>query len=69
MGQEQLVGASPEMYVRIKEDRFETSPISGTVPVGNDPMETAERIKTLISSEKAPIFFTFISPMHDKKDV
>ncbi|HCB33188.1 MAG TPA: anthranilate synthase component I, partial [Deltaproteobacteria bacterium] len=26
MGKEQLVGASPEMYVRVKEERFETSP-------------------------------------------
>ncbi len=52
LGDEQLVGASPEMYVRVKGNRFETSPISGTVAVGKDPMETAERIKELISSEK-----------------
>jgi anthranilate synthase len=52
LGEEQLVGASPEMYVRVKGNRFETSPISGTVAVGSDPMETAERIKELISSEK-----------------
>ena len=68
MGQEQLVGASPEMYVRIKEDRFETSPISGTVPVGNDPMETAERIKTLISSEKEESELTMCTDV-DRNDM
>ncbi|MFI5401073.1 MAG: chorismate-binding protein, partial [SAR324 cluster bacterium] len=51
MGSEQLVGASPEMYVRAIGRRVETSPISGTVPVGDSPMETAAQIKKLISSE------------------
>ena len=52
LGEEQLLGASPEMYVRVTGDRFETSPISGTIPVGKEPMETADRIKELISSQK-----------------
>ena len=52
MGAEQLVGASPEMYVRVNGRRFETSPISGTVSVGDSAMETAEQIKRLIGSEK-----------------
>lgn len=51
-GKECLVGASPEMYVRVTGDRFETCPISGTIAVGKDPMETAENIKTLMSSQK-----------------
>jgi anthranilate synthase len=68
MGTEQLVGASPEMYVRVKEDRFETSPISGTVAVGNDPMETAERIKDLISSEKEESELTMCTDV-DRNDM
>jgi len=68
MGREQLVGASPEMYVRVKEDRFETSPISGTVPVGGDPMETAERIKALISSEKEESELTMCTDV-DRNDM
>ena len=68
LGMEQLVGASPEMYVRVKGDRLETSPISGTVPVGNDPMETAERIKTLISSEKEESELTMCTDV-DRNDM
>lgn len=52
LGDQQLIGASPEMYVKIDGRQFETSPISGTVPVGRDPMETADRIRELISSNK-----------------
>ena len=29
-GDEQLVGASPEMFIRVEGDRVETCPISGT---------------------------------------
>ena len=68
MGTEQLVGASPEMYVRVKGNRFETSPISGTVSVGNDPMETAERIKNLISSEKEESELTMCTDV-DRNDM
>ena len=68
MGKEQLVGASPEMYVRVKGDRFETSPISGTVAVGDDPMETAERIKSLISSEKEESELTMCTDV-DRNDM
>ncbi|MEE3122849.1 MAG: anthranilate synthase component I [SAR324 cluster bacterium] len=68
MGREQLVGASPEMYVRVTGNRLETSPISGTVPVGSDPMETAERIKTLISSEKEEAELTMCTDV-DRNDM
>src|ERR1700722_5361864 len=34
---EYLVGASPEMYVRVTGDRVETCPISGTIARGTDP--------------------------------
>ena len=68
LGTEQLVGASPEMYVRVTGKRLETSPISGTVPVGGDPMETAERIKSLISSEKEESELTMCTDV-DRNDM
>jgi len=49
---EYLVGASPEMYVRVTGDRVETCPISGTVPRGAGPLEDAENIRTLLGSPK-----------------
>jgi anthranilate synthase len=49
---EYLVGASPEMYVRVNGDRVETCPISGTVARGADPMEDAVNIARLIGSAK-----------------
>ena len=68
LGNEQLVGASPEMYVRVTGQRLETSPISGTVPVGGDPMETADRIKSLISSEKEESELTMCTDV-DRNDM
>ncbi|MFC4534782.1 anthranilate synthase component I [Sphaerisporangium dianthi] len=49
---EHLVGASPEMYVRVQGDRVETCPISGTIARGTNPVEDAEAIRTLLSSVK-----------------
>ena len=49
---EYLVAASPEMYVRVEGRRIETCPISGTIARGRDAIEDAERILTLLSSEK-----------------
>ncbi|GAB2924412.1 anthranilate synthase component I [Nonomuraea fastidiosa] len=49
---EHLVGASPEMYVRVNGDRVETCPISGTIARGRNPVEDAEAIRTLLSSVK-----------------
>jgi anthranilate synthase len=47
-----LVGASPEMYVRVTGDRVETCPISGTIRRGADPLEDAENIRSLLNSAK-----------------
>jgi len=47
-----LVGASPEMYVRVTGDRVETCPISGTIARGADPLEDAANIVTLLRSAK-----------------
>jgi anthranilate synthase len=47
-----LVGASPEMYVRVTGDRVETCPIAGTISRGGDPLEDAENIRSLLNSRK-----------------
>jgi anthranilate synthase len=49
---EYLVGASPEMYVRVDDDRVETCPISGTIARGRDPMGDAAQILALLTSSK-----------------
>ncbi len=49
---EYLVGASPEMYVRVDEDRVETCPISGTIARGRDPIGDAAQIVALLTSAK-----------------
>src|SRR6185437_14366281 len=49
---EHLVGASPEMYVRVTGDRVETCPISGTIARGADPLEDAANIARLLDSAK-----------------
>ncbi|MEW6299591.1 MAG: anthranilate synthase component I [Thermodesulfobacteriota bacterium] len=49
---EYLVGASPEMYVRVDGDRVETCPISGTIARGGDPMSDAAQILRLLNSHK-----------------
>jgi anthranilate synthase len=49
---EYLVGASPEMYVRVNGDRVETCPISGTIARGADPLEDAANIALLLGSAK-----------------
>lgn len=60
--EEYLVGASPEMFVRCEkiEDndyrpdalRVETCPISGTVARGEDALEDAKRVRSLIMNKK-----------------
>lgn len=49
---EYLVGASPEMFVRVDGDRIETCPISGTIARGADAMADATQILTLLNSGK-----------------
>jgi anthranilate synthase len=52
LGAEQLIGASPEMFVRVEGPRVETCPISGTARRTGDPMVDAENIKQLLMSAK-----------------
>jgi anthranilate synthase len=52
MGDEQLVGASPEMFVRVEGRRVESCPISGTARRSGDPLRDAESIRELLDSAK-----------------
>ncbi|WDF04765.1 MULTISPECIES: anthranilate synthase component I [Shouchella] len=52
LGEEYLVGASPEMFVRVQGQQVETCPISGTIRRGKDPLEDAQNIKKLLNSKK-----------------
>jgi anthranilate synthase len=52
LGDEQLVGASPEMFVRVEGDRVETCPISGTARRSGDALRDAESIRQLLNSTK-----------------
>jgi anthranilate synthase len=49
---EQLVGASPEMFVRVEGDRVETCPIAGTARRTGDPMQDEKNVRELLSSTK-----------------
>jgi anthranilate synthase len=49
---EYLVGASPEMYVRVQGRKVETCPISGTIRRGANAIEDAHNIQILLDSEK-----------------
>jgi anthranilate synthase len=54
---EYLVGASPEIFVRVQRDDdaslvVETSPISGTIARGEDALADAARIQELLNSVK-----------------
>ena len=51
-GDEQLVGASPEMFVRVEGRRVETCPISGTAQRTGDPLVDANNIRALLNSAK-----------------
>jgi anthranilate synthase len=52
LGDEQLVGASPEMFVRVEGRRVETCPISGTAQRTGDPLRDADNIRELLKSTK-----------------
>lgn len=51
-GDEQLIGASPEMFVRVEGRRVETCPISGTAKRTGDPMRDHDLIRELLNSPK-----------------
>ena len=67
MGGEQLVGASPEMFVRVEGDRVETCPIAGTARRSGDPLRDAESIRELLNSVKEESELTMCSDV-DRND-
>jgi len=52
LGGEYLIGASPEMFVRVEGRRVETCPISGTIRRGKDAIDDAAQILKLLNSGK-----------------
>jgi anthranilate synthase component I len=52
MGARSIVGASPEMLVRVEGDRVETHPIAGTRPRGRDEADDLRMAEELKASEK-----------------
>ncbi|MBT9383107.1 anthranilate synthase [Pseudooceanicola sp. CBS1P-1] len=65
--QEYLVGASPEMFVRVTGRRVETCPISGTIKRGRDAIEDSEQILKLLQSKKDESELTMCSDV-DRND-
>ncbi len=51
-GEGDLVGASPEMLVRVQQGEVVTHPIAGTRPRGQDPSEDAALAAELLADEK-----------------
>jgi len=64
---EHLVGASPEMFVRVEGDRVETCPIAGTAKRGADALEDARRIFDLLASKKEEAELTMCTDV-DRND-
>ncbi len=52
LGGEYIIGASPEMFVRVEGKRVETCPISGTITRGQDAIDDAVQIRQLLNSHK-----------------
>ena len=47
-----LLSASPEMFVRVKNQIIESCPIAGTIARGIDACDDAKQIETLLTSDK-----------------
>ncbi len=66
-GDEQVIGASPEMFVRVTGKRIESCPISGTIARSHDVMVDIDRIKDLLNSDKDEIELTMCTDV-DRND-
>lgn len=62
-----LIGASPEMFVRVAGRRIETCPISGTIKRGGDAIADSEQILKLLNSKKDESELTMCSDV-DRND-
>ncbi|MBR8837996.1 MAG: anthranilate synthase [Stigonema ocellatum SAG 48.90 = DSM 106950] len=67
LGGEYLIGASPEMFVRVEGRRVETCPISGTITRGQDALDDAEQIRQLLNSGKEEAELTMCTDV-DRND-
>ncbi|HZG57456.1 anthranilate synthase component I [Paenibacillus sp.] len=52
MGEERIVGTSPELLVRVEGGKVQTRPIAGTRPRGKTPEEDARLERELLADEK-----------------
>ena len=67
LGEEQLIGASPEMFARVEGRRVETCPIAGTARRTGDPLRDADSIRDLLNSTKEESELTMCSDV-DRND-
>jgi anthranilate synthase len=67
LGGEYLIGASPEMFVRVEGRRVETCPISGTISRGQNALDDAEQIRQLLNSGKEEAELTMCTDV-DRND-
>lgn len=67
LGGEQLIGASPEMFVRVEGRRVETCPIAGTARRPDSLMDEADVIRELLLSSKDEAELTMCSDV-DRND-
>jgi anthranilate synthase len=67
MGEESLVGTSPEMFVRVKNGAIESCPISGTIRRGAGAMEDEQAIRALLNSAKDEVELTMCTDV-DRND-
>jgi len=67
-GDEQLIGASPEICIRLTSRFLETCPIAGTIRRGATPLEDADKVKELIASEKEESELTMCTDV-DRNDM
>src|SRR6185437_5341710 len=66
-GDEQLIGASPEMFVRVEGRRVQSCPIAGTARRTGDPLRDADNIRELLNSTKEESELTMCSDV-DRND-
>jgi anthranilate synthase len=67
LGDGQLIGASPEMFVRVEGKRVETCPIAGTARRTGNPLTDADNIRDLLNSTKEESELTMCSDV-DRND-
>ncbi|WP_116963934.1 anthranilate synthase component I [Fastidiosibacter lacustris] len=67
LGDEQIIGTSPEMFVRCEGKEIESCPISGTIRRGNNAMEDELKIRELLNSYKDEVELTMCTDV-DRND-